>query len=121
MADTFANIARSPVFNPDKKAFIFWSQDEQEPVHASYLTATGQQQEHDRRRLARLLGPSGFIHVGDRTIKARGDTDLVPGDLVCGVTGNDANTFHIYAPEPYRVLVDGHVVVLYHVLGMQGG
>ena len=118
MAEHFANSTRSTPYDAARKSFVLWTQGEQQPVHGGFLTAIGQQQAYDRARLGAALMPSGFLAVGRRAIAARDDTDIAVGDLVCGSTATDANTFYMYAPdEVYQVVVGGHLATLYHVLG----
>ena len=118
MTDVLSNIDKSPVFTPDRRSQPFWTQHEDSVLQASFLVAAQQIQEFERRRLVQAVMPSGFLQVGDRTIKTRGGDDIRVGDLVVGATGSDTNTFYIYAPdEQYTAFVNGWTITLYNMLG----
>ena len=116
--DVLSNIEKSPVFTPDRRSQSFWTQHEDAVLQASFLVASQQIQEYERRRLVQAIMPSGFLQVGDRTIKTRAGADIRVGDLVVGATGSDINTFYIYAPdEQYTAFVNGWTITLYNMLG----
>ena len=118
MTDVLTNVSKSPTFTPEQRSQAFWTQHENRPLLGNTLSANQQIQEYERRRLVQTIMPSGFMAVGDRTIKTRGGSDIRVGDLVVGATSSDSNVFYIYAPdEEYVAFVNGWTITLYNIRG----
>lgn len=116
MTDHLNNINKSPVFSPEKRSQAFWTYHENRPLRAGELVNNQQIQEYERQRLIDILAPSGFLQVGDRTIKDRSISDIQAGDIVVGSSGSDADRFYIYAPdEQYKAIVNGWPITLYNI------
>jgi hypothetical protein len=113
--DKFTNIAKSPVYTPEKRSDALWTQYEGKHVHGGFLTRAQQISEHRDAEILRTLSPSGFLAV-DRSVLAHGDAKIKSGTMVTGVTANDSDLIRIYAPnEQYKALVNGWMITLHNI------
>jgi len=115
MPDKLQNIAKSPIFSPDRRSQAFWSQYENKHLLGSVVTLIQQIQEFKLNQLIAHLAPSGFLQV-DRPVRTHGDVEIVLGSLVVGTTFNDANLLRVYAPgEALIALAHGWPITLHNI------